>query len=85
MGVPKVEDLKHILGNVEDVPSPRTQRGDDEKAGSSKKHQAENVFYRDSSTFLKVILSDLNFQFIYLPKKKKIIEFMTGYTIIKST
>lgn len=53
--MPKIEDLKHVLGNVEDVPSPRTQREDDEKAGTSKKHQTENVFYRDSSTFLKVI------------------------------
>jgi len=55
LGVSKVEDLKLILqGTAEDVQSTKTQRDDDEPSSSSKKFQSESLFYRDSSTFLKV-------------------------------
>lgn len=54
LGVSKVEDLKHVLGTAEDVQPTKTQRDDDEPASSTKKFQSESMFYRDSSTFLKV-------------------------------
>uniref|UniRef100_A0A1L8DHF6 N(6)-adenosine-methyltransferase non-catalytic subunit METTL14 n=1 Tax=Nyssomyia neivai TaxID=330878 RepID=A0A1L8DHF6_9DIPT len=55
LGVPNVEDLKYILGTaeVEETSSPKSAREDDDKAPSSKKSHTENLFYRDSSTFLK--------------------------------
>ncbi|XP_059617132.1 N6-adenosine-methyltransferase non-catalytic subunit [Phlebotomus argentipes] len=55
LGVSSVEDLKYILGTaeVEETSSPRSVRDDDDKAPSSKKSNTENLFYRDSSTFLK--------------------------------
>lgn len=55
MGVSNVEDLKHVLGTADDSPSPKSQQGEDaEKLPSLKKSQSESLFYRDSSTFLKV-------------------------------
>ncbi|XP_055682171.1 N6-adenosine-methyltransferase non-catalytic subunit [Lutzomyia longipalpis] len=55
LGVPNVEDLKYILGTaeVEETSSPKNARDDDDKPSSTKKSQTENLFYRDSSTFLK--------------------------------
>lgn len=56
LGVSSVEDLKYILGTaeVEETSSPKSVRDDDEKTPTSKKSYTENLFYRDSSTFLKV-------------------------------
>ncbi|GAB0098379.1 N6-adenosine-methyltransferase non-catalytic subunit [Sergentomyia squamirostris] len=55
LGVSSVDDLKYILGTaeVEETSSPRSARDDDDKTPSSKKSNPENLFYRDSSTFLK--------------------------------
>uniref|UniRef100_A0A6B2EDV5 N(6)-adenosine-methyltransferase non-catalytic subunit METTL14 n=1 Tax=Phlebotomus kandelakii TaxID=1109342 RepID=A0A6B2EDV5_9DIPT len=55
LGVSSVEDLKYILGTAEqeETSSPKSARDDDDKTPSSKKSHTENLFYRDSSTFLK--------------------------------
>ncbi|XP_055713574.1 N6-adenosine-methyltransferase non-catalytic subunit [Phlebotomus papatasi] len=55
LGVSSVEDLKYILGTaeVEETSSPKSVRDDDEKTPTMKKSHTENLFYRDSSTFLK--------------------------------
>lgn len=49
-----VEDLKLVLGTAEETPSQRSHRDNDDDSSTSKKSQSENLFYRDSSTFLKV-------------------------------
>lgn len=60
LGVQNVEDLKHVLGTVEDSSS-KPQTDDAKKQSNSRKSQSENLFYRDSSTFLKVFI-DLHMQ-----------------------
>lgn len=80
MGVSKVEDLKHVLGTAEDVQSTKTQRDDDEPSSSSKKFQSESLFYRDSSTFLKVRQI-----VVYASDYTISTASILGYTIIKST
>lgn len=54
LGVSNVEDLKHVLGTAEDSQPTKAMRDDSKKQSHSKKTQSENLFYRDSSTFLKV-------------------------------
>lgn len=56
MGLSSVEQLKHVLGTAEETCIQKTNRDDDDEtqATPSKKVQSENLFYRDSSTFLKV-------------------------------
>lgn len=59
LGVQNVEDLKHVLGTTEDSAS-KPSNDESKKANSnSRKSQSENLFYRDSSTFLKVYKGDL--------------------------
>lgn len=54
LGLNDVKDLKHVLGTAEENPSQKHTREDDPT--TSKKSQSENIFYRDSSTFLKVYI-----------------------------
>lgn len=54
LGLSSVDELKIVLGTVEEAGSQRSNRDDDNESPgpSSKKPQAE-IIYRDSSTFLK--------------------------------
>lgn len=75
LGLNDVKDLKHVLGTAEENPSQKHTHEDDPT--TSKKSQSENIFYRDSSTFLKVCFPFKFLQFL--------IQFYLGNTIIKST
>lgn len=56
MGVANVEDLKHVLGTAEDSSSTKSTNDDSKDQASNKNAPAEDdQFYRDSSTFLKVL------------------------------
>lgn len=49
-----MEDIKHVLGTAEDSLTNKSQKEAEDEASTSKKQTAENQFYQDSSTFLKV-------------------------------
>uniref|UniRef100_A0A336MRK6 N(6)-adenosine-methyltransferase non-catalytic subunit METTL14 n=3 Tax=Culicoides sonorensis TaxID=179676 RepID=A0A336MRK6_CULSO len=49
----EVDELKHALGTAEESVGNKSRNDDDDEATSSKKLPSENVFYRDSSQFLK--------------------------------
>ncbi|XP_055387323.1 N6-adenosine-methyltransferase non-catalytic subunit [Condylostylus longicornis] len=56
LGLSSVDELKYVLGTAEEACSSRTNKDDDEDniiESAKKKSQSENLFYRDSSTFLK--------------------------------
>lgn len=52
LGVSEIEDITSILGD-DSMSSKSSNKDDESEAGSSKKHQTESLFYKDSSLFLK--------------------------------
>ena len=48
-----------MLGTAEDSLANTSQKEDEDEASTSKKQTAENQFYQDSSTFLKVGLMNV--------------------------
>lgn len=83
MGVSNVQDLKHVLGTVEDSSTSKSPQDDDPKSPNSKKPHSEDLFYRDSSTFLKVDYS-VHKQFETFDDNGNAIIFVIGHAIIES-